>query len=118
LGLPGLLVPLLLLTLREPVRKDVLRTSSGKEKLTLSETLAEVRKRWQSVAGISLGIVFHGACNYGFSAWVPTHFLLAHGWSIGETGWALARISHKVSTAAAQPGMSTALRSLGLLDSG
>ena len=29
---------------------------------------------------------------------------------------ALARISHKVSTAAAQPGMSTALRSLGLLD--
>ena len=29
---------------------------------------------------------------------------------------ALTRISHKVSTAAAQPGMSTALRSLGLLD--
>ena len=28
----------------------------------------------------------------------------------------LARISHKVSTAAAQPGTSTALRSLGLLD--
>jgi hypothetical protein len=28
----------------------------------------------------------------------------------------LARISHKVSTAAAQPDMSTALRSLGLLD--
>jgi MFS family permease len=89
LGLPGLLFPLLLFTLREPVRKDMLRTSSGKEKLTLSETLAEVRKRWQSVAGISLGFVFHGACNYGFSAWVPTYFLRAHGWSIGETGRAL-----------------------------
>jgi MFS family permease len=89
LGLPGLLFPLLLLTLREPVRKDVLRTSAGKEKLNLSETLAEVRKRWQSVAGISLGFVFHGACNYGFSAWVPTYFLRAHGWSIGETGRAL-----------------------------
>ena len=28
----------------------------------------------------------------------------------------LARISHKISTAAAHPGMSTALRSVGLLD--
>jgi MFS family permease len=55
----------------------------------LGETLAEVRKRWQSVAGISLGFVFHGACNYGFSAWVPTYFLRAHGWNIGETGRAL-----------------------------
>ena len=89
LGLPGLLFPLLLLTIREPVRRGVLRTSSGKERLSLGETLAEVRKRWQSVAGISLGFVFHGACNYGFSAWVPTYFLRAHGWNIGETGRAL-----------------------------
>jgi MFS family permease len=89
LGLPGLLFPLLLMTIREPARRDVLRTSSGKERLSLRETVAEVRKRWQSVAGISLGFVFHGACNYGFSAWVPTYFLRAHGWSIGETGRAL-----------------------------
>jgi MFS family permease len=88
-GLPGLLFALLLFTLREPVRKNVLRTASGKEKLSLSETLAEVRKRWQSVAGVSLGFVFHAACLYGFSAWVPTYFLRAHGWSIGETGRAL-----------------------------
>jgi MFS family permease len=89
LGLPGLLFPLLLLTIREPVRKGVLRTSSGKERLSLGETLGEVRKRWQSVVGISVGFIFHGACNYGFSAWVPTYFLRAHGWSIGETGRAL-----------------------------
>ncbi len=89
LGLPGLLFPLLLMTIKEPVRKDVLRTASGKEKLSLRETLAEVTKRWQSVAGISIGFIFHGACNYAFSAWVPTYFLRAHGWSIGETGRAL-----------------------------
>ncbi len=89
LGLPGLLFPLLLFTFREPERKGMLRTSAGKEKLSLSDTLIEVRKRWQSVVGISVGFVFHGACNYGFSAWVPTYFLRAHGWSIGETGRAL-----------------------------
>jgi MFS family permease len=88
-GLPGFLFALLLLTLREPVRKDVLRTSFGKEKLSLSETLAEVRKRWQSVAGISVGFIFHAACLYGFTAWVPPYFLRVHGWSIGEAGRAL-----------------------------
>jgi MFS family permease len=88
-GLPGLLIALLLFTLREPVRKDVLRTSLGQEKLSLSETLAEVRKRWKSVAGISIGFIFHAACLYGFTAWVPTYFLRVHGWDIGETGRAL-----------------------------
>ncbi len=88
-GLPGLLFALLLFTLREPVRKDVLQTSLGTEKMSLSETLAEVRKRWQSVAGISVGFIFHAACLYGFTAWVPPYFLRVHGWSIGETGRAL-----------------------------
>ena len=87
-GLPGFLFALLLLTLREPVRKGVLRTSSG-EKLSLSETLEEVRKRWQSVVGISVGFIFHAACLYGFTAWVPPYFLRVHGWSIGEAGRAL-----------------------------
>lgn len=88
-GLPGLLFALLLFTVREPVRRDVLRTSSGKENLSLSETLAEVRKRWQSVVGISVGFIFHAACLYGFTAWVPPYFLRVHGWSIGEAGRAL-----------------------------
>ena len=88
-GLPGLLFALLVLTLREPVRKDVLRTSSGKEKLSVSETFAEVQKRWQSVVGISVGFIFHAACLYGFTAWVPPYFLRVHGWSIGAAGRAL-----------------------------
>jgi len=88
-GLPGLLFALLLFTLREPVRKGMLRTSLGKEKLSLGETFAEVRKRWQSVAGISVGFIFHAACLYGFTAWVPPYFLRVHGWSIGEAGRAL-----------------------------
>jgi MFS family permease len=88
-GLPGLLFALMLFTLREPARRDVLRTSSGNEKLSLGETLAEVRKRWQSVVGISVGFIFHAACLYGFTAWVPPYFLRVHGWSIGEAGRAL-----------------------------
>jgi hypothetical protein len=41
----------------------------------------------------------------------------ACGWNFASTGLTmLTRISHQLSTAAADPGMSTALRSVGLLD--
>ena len=89
LGLPGLLFALLVFTVREPIRKSLARSVTGGANLSLGESIAEIRKRWQSVLGISLGFTFQAACNYGFSAWVPTYFLRVHGWTIGETGRAL-----------------------------
>jgi len=89
LGLPGLVLALLALTMREPVRRSLARTAAGSTRLSLAESAAEIGRRWQSVLGISLGFAFQAACNYGFSAWVPTYFLRVHGWTIGETGRAL-----------------------------
>jgi MFS family permease len=89
LGLPGLLFALLVYTFREPIRKNLARTAAGVTKLSMAETFAEIRSRWQSVLGISIGFVFQAACNYGFTAWVPTYFLRVHGWTIGQTGRAL-----------------------------
>ena len=89
LGLPGLFLALLVFTLREPIRKNLARTAAGVAHLSIAESIAEIRSRWQSVVGISVGFVFQAACAYGFSAWVPTYFVRAHGWNIGETGRAL-----------------------------
>jgi MFS family permease len=89
LGLPGLFFALWVFTVKEPVRKNLARTSTGTTGLSMSETFAEIRLRWQSVLGISVGFVFQAACNYGFSIWVPTYFLRVHGWTIGQTGRAL-----------------------------
>jgi len=89
LGLPGLLFALLALTVKEPVRKNLARTSTGVTKLSIAQVFAEIRSRWQSVLGISVGFVFQAACNYGFSLWVPQYFLRVHGWTIGQTGRAL-----------------------------
>ena len=88
-GIPGLLFALLVFTVREPVRTNLARDSSGAVKMSLSETFRQIYARRQSIAGISLGFVFQSACNYAFTAWVPTYFLRVHGWSIGETGRAL-----------------------------
>ena len=89
LGLPGLLFAVLVFTVKEPIRKNLARTAAGATKLSIAETFAEIGSRWQSVVGISVGFVFQAACNYGFTAWVPTYFLRAHGWTIGQTGRAL-----------------------------
>jgi MFS family permease len=88
-GLPGLLFALLVFTVREPSRTSLALDSTGAVKMSIRETFLQVRARWQSIAGISLGFVFQATCNYGFTAWVPTYFLRAHGWSIGEAGRAL-----------------------------
>ncbi len=89
IGLPGLLFALLVFTVKEPLRKNLARSSTGTTRLNLSETLKEVGDRWRSVAGISLGFVFQASCNYAFTNWVPMYLVRAHGWSIGETGRAL-----------------------------
>lgn len=88
-GLPGVLFSLLSLTVREPARSGMRR---GAAKLSLAETWTEIRQRWQSVAGISLGMVCQAGCNYGFTAWAPTFFQRVHGWPIGQTGRALGMV--------------------------
>ena len=86
LGIPGVLFALLAFTIKEPIRKSLLRNAAGATKLSITETVAQVRARWQSVIGISVGLVFQAACNYGFSAWAPTYFQRVHGWTVGTTG--------------------------------
>jgi MFS family permease len=93
-GAPGLLVAGLVATVREPMRRDLLRNRRGAiAKPAFRELVAEVRCRWQSVAGISCGMAFQAMCLYGFVAWAPTFFARVHGWSPGEAGRALGLIT-------------------------
>jgi MFS family permease len=92
-GIPGLLFALLVYTIREPMRKDLLRAKDGRAtQLSFGQTLAQFRTRWQSVAGLSLGAIFQSACAYGLLAWAPTFFQRVHGWTPGQSGRALALI--------------------------
>ncbi len=92
-GAPGLLVALLMRTVREPTRRALLRTAQGvPSRLSISEVVAQLRLRWQSVAGISLGMVFQAMCLYSFNAWAPSIFQRVYGWPAGKTGLALGLI--------------------------
>jgi len=101
-GAPGILFALLVSTVREPVRRGLLRTADGDvAKLPFRELLAQIRMRWQSVLGISAGMAFQAMCLYGFVAWAPTFFQRVHGWTPGQAG----RVLGLITVAFGCPGM-------------
>jgi MFS family permease len=86
-GVPGLIVALWIRTLREPARRNLLLDRQGQpSKLTLGDVLYQIRVRWQSIAGISIGMVFQSMCTYGMSAWMPAFLQRVHGWTPGQAG--------------------------------
>lgn len=88
-GLPGLLFALLAYTIREPLRRDLLR-SGGATRLSMRDTANEIGKRWQSLLGISIGAIFQAVPAYALISWTPTYFQRVHGWTAGQAGRGLA----------------------------
>ena len=92
-GLPGLLFALMAFTIREPLRRNLMLGAEGKPVQTsFREAFVQMGRRWQSMLGVSVGMIFQASCTYAITSWVPVFFLRVHGWSAGETGKALAVI--------------------------
>ena len=90
-GVPGLLFALLVYTVREPVRREVLRTRAGQvSQLSFAESLTEMGKRRQSLIGVSIGAIFQAVPTYAFISWTPTYFQRIHAWTPGQSGRGLA----------------------------
>lgn len=90
-GLPGLLATLLVFTIKEPHRKNLLDGQASR--LNLAEVFEQVKLRWQSVVGICLAFAFQALCNYAQQAWLPTYFFRVHGWQPKQAGLTLGIIS-------------------------
>src|SRR5262249_45760103 len=89
-GLPGIPVGLLVYSVREPLRRNLLTTSDGRiSRLNLAGALRQLISRWESVVGVSVGLSCQALCNYGLLAWAPTYFLRVHGWGPARTGLVL-----------------------------
>ncbi len=92
-GLPGLLFALLALTIREPLRRNLLLTADGRPvRTSFKKAFVQMGLRWQSVIGISVGMIFQSTCNYAVSSWVPVYLPRIHGWTATQTGKTLALI--------------------------
>jgi len=62
------------------------------QKTSFKEAFMQMGLRWQSVVGISAGMIFQATNTYVIIAWAPTYFLRVHGWTAGQAGKALAVI--------------------------
>ena len=92
-GLPGFLCALLVYTIKEPLRLNMLRSAQGGvARLSFGQAVGQMRLRWQSLGGISVAMVFQSMANYALVSWGPTYFSRVHGWTAGQSGKALAVI--------------------------
>lgn len=93
-GLPGLLCLLWVFTLREPLRRNLLRTTGGQvARLSLREISGQLGQRWRSITGLSVAMACQSIGSYAFFAWSPTLFQRVHGWSPGQAGRALGALT-------------------------
>jgi MFS family permease len=89
IGLPGLLVSLLLGTVREPARQGVRPAGPGvavAPPVPLREAWAYLRDNRATFLCLNLGIACLTFAAYGVSAWVPTFFIRKHGWGADRVG--------------------------------
>jgi MFS family permease len=90
-GAPGMLLPLLLLTFREPVRRGVMRTSPDAPPAALlrpplKEVLCYVwlNRKFYCLYFVALALL--AMCGYCVAAWLPTAIIRSYGVSYGQVG--------------------------------
>ena len=90
-GAPGIVLPLLLLTFREPARRGILRASPADQAVALprpplKEVLAYVwlNRKFYCLHFVALALL--AMCGYSVAAWLPTALIRAYGVSYGQVG--------------------------------
>ncbi len=86
-GLPGLVVALLALTIREPRALSVGGESSAPEKQApFADVIVYLRTNARTLGALSLGFACSASVNYGVGAWLATFLIRTHGWTVQEAG--------------------------------
>lgn len=83
LGIPGVLLAGLTLTLREPARRGV---AQGQDSVPLAQFFAHVGARRRAYIGIMLGFALMILVGNGTAVWIPAFFERRFGWSTAEVG--------------------------------
>lgn len=80
-GLPGLLIALLLLTIREPARRER-RTGP----VRFGELLNYLRLNLRTFLCLGFGFAMSATVNFGIAAWLATFLVQSHEWSAARAG--------------------------------
>ena len=113
-GLPGLLVALLVLTLREPARTGM----AAGDHPSFAEFARLVRSRGRAFGFLIIGFAISGVMWNGSIAWIPTYFIRVFGWTASEVSlpYGLITIVSGMSGIILGGTIATRLRSRGVMD--
>ena len=78
IGLPGLLVAVLVLTLREPARRGA---GASDAPPGFGAVVAHMRAQGRAYGLLILGLCCQSVVWNGATAWIPTHFMRGYGWT-------------------------------------
>ncbi|MFN3231498.1 MAG: spinster family MFS transporter [Alphaproteobacteria bacterium] len=86
-GLPGILVALLMITVREPARRGAIAVGDGVAKhVPLKEVWRFGRTRWRTYLGHNIGFGLMSLVGYALLGWVPEYLIRIWGWSRFDAG--------------------------------
>ncbi len=90
LGLPGLALTLLFVTVKEPIRRGVRRSPIGPgEKVavvSVSNVAAYFSTNWKTLVCHNVGFALLSLSSYGTTSWIPAFFHRTHGWEAADVG--------------------------------
>jgi len=89
-GLPGLVVALLMGTVREPVRQDKIQVhndpAGAKSAMPISQVMQFLLQRWRTYGTLFLGMSVVTIIGYAYIFWIPTMFVRTWGWTFPQIG--------------------------------
>jgi MFS family permease len=87
-GLPGVLIALLLATIKEPLRRGRLATLpvNQRKAIPVREVTHFLGQNRSTYFPMFLGLAFNTVLSFGNQAWIPTFFMRTFGWSAAEAG--------------------------------
>jgi len=101
-GIPGLLVVLLMTTIREPVRRDVVSLSdcaeSQHDDQSIRAAIAYVSRNRRAYASVFVGFALLATASYGFFTWTPEFLIRTYGWEASRAGYSFGLIVLSLGT--------------------
>ncbi len=86
IGLPGLAVAALMVTVREPKRQGVIDVVGTSTSVAIRDVLRYVGEHNRTFVLMCAGCGFFALFSYSASAWIPSLFMRNYGWSPGKFG--------------------------------
>lgn len=91
-GFPGLLLAMLIATMIEPSRKDVVATATGETHLPIRTVANFLWSRKRTYLALFMGSSMLAMAGYGSAAWYPEYFIRTYGVSKTEAGFSFGLI--------------------------